>query len=422
MASMHSPDSNPPTSGPNGRPASEQASDTLRRGGMVLVHDPHRPSRGGVVVCAAARTSDDIVNFMATHARGLTMVAMGPDRAERLGLYLQTRDPRLRQAAPPEGAERFTVTVEARHGVSTGISAADRSTTIQMLARADTRPEDLSTPGHVHPIVADAGGLVFRRGFAEAAVDLLRSAGLDPLATVCQVLDERDELAEGEALLEFAAAHALPVVTVPELIAHRMASESFVKQLSQATLPTRHGPFLVRAFENALDGRQHMVVSLGELRTSEPLLVRIHSECLTGDVFGSERCDCGPQLDLAEKKIAAEGRGAILYLRQEGRGIGLVDKIRAYALQDAGRDTVEANVELGLPIDRRDYGLAAQILHSLGVRRVRLMTNNPLKIAALAEHGVEVVTREPLEVAPSAANREYLRTKKEKLGHLLDRV
>jgi len=403
----------------------EATTEVLRRGGLVLLHDPGRPARGGVVVAPASRTSDDVVNFLASHARGLTTIALPRDRAERLGLYLQAHDPRLRQAAappPPEGAEQFTVTVEARAGVSTGISAADRATTIQVLARPDARPEDLSTPGHVHPIVADPGGLVFRRGWAEAAVDVLRVAGLDPVAALALVLDDAGEVMQGAALLAFAAAHGMPAVAVAELIAHRMATETFVNQLSQSTLPTRHGPFLVRAFENRLDRRQHMVMSIGELRQAEPLLVRIHSECLTGDVFGSLRCDCGPQLDLAQRTIAGEGRGAILYLRQEGRGIGLVDKIRAYALQDAGRDTVEANVDLGLPVDTRDFGLAAQILHSLGVRRVRLLTNNPSKIEALAAYGVEVAQRVPLEVAPTATNAAYLRTKKDKLGHLLEQV
>lgn len=403
----------------------ELSSEVLRRGGLVLIHDPARPARGGIVVAPASRTSDDVVNFLATFARGLTSIALPRDRAERLGLYLQAHDPRLRQAAaplPPDGAEQFTVTVEARLGVSTGISAADRATTIQALARPDTRPEDLSTPGHVHPIVADPGGLVFRRGWAEAAIDVLRIAGLDVVATLALVLDERGEVAQGGALTAFAAEHGMPIVAVAELIAHRMGTETFVNQLSQSTLPTQYGPFLVRAFENRLDRRQHMVMSQGELRHAEPLLVRIHSECLTGDVFGSLRCDCGPQLALAQRRVAAEGRGAILYLRQEGRGIGLVDKIRAYALQDGGRDTVEANVDLGLPVDTRDFGLAAQILHSLGVRRVRLLTNNPSKIEALAAYGVEVVERVPLEVPPTADNAAYLRTKKDKLGHLLEHV
>lgn len=390
------------------------AADTLRKGGLVLVKDPSRAGRGGIVVAAASRTSDDTVNFLASHARGLTAVAMWPDRAERLGIPLQ-RSP----SGKIEDTERWLVTVEARAGVSTGISASDRAATIQALARPEARPEDLTTPGHVHPVLADPGGVVFRSGLAEAAVDLVRAGGLEPIATFCQVLGDDGELLVGPGLDAFAARHSLPEVTIAELFAHRMASETFVRQLSQATLPTRHGNFLARAFENRLDHRQHLVLSLGETRSSEPLLVRLHSECLTGDVFHSLRCDCGPQLDLALAQVAEAGRGMVLYLRQEGRGIGLLDKIRAYALQDEGRDTVQANLELGLPIDNRDYGLAAQILHTLGVRRVRLLTNNPEKIQTLTQFGVEVVAREPLLVPPSDDNRDYLQTKKLKLGHLL---
>jgi len=393
-----------------------RAAYLLRKGGMALIKDPSRPERGGVVVAAGARTSDDTVNFLASHARGLTAVAILPERAERLGLLLQRG---LHPDPVADAGERWLVTVEARAGVSTGISASDRAATIQVLARAEARPEDLTTPGHVHPTLADAGGIVVRNGFSEAAIDLVRAAGLEPVATFSQVLGDDGELLTGDALDAFAAQHSLPEVRVADLFTHRMASESFVRQLSQATLPTRHGDFLVRAFENRLDARQHLVLSVGETRSPEPLLVRMHSECLTGDVFHSLRCDCGPQLDEALRRVGEAGRGLVLYLRQEGRGIGLLDKIRAYALQDEGRDTVEANLELGLPVDSRDYGLAAQILHTLGVQRVRLMTNNPEKIRTLTEFGVEVVAREPLEVAPSDDNRQYLRTKKEKLGHLL---
>lgn len=396
-----------------------RAAAALRKGGMALVSDPQSPERGGIVVAAAASTSDDTVNFLAGHVRGLTAVAMLPERAERLGLTLQRPADRLARPIDPAEGERWLVTVEAKRGVSTGISAADRAATIQALARADARAEDLTTPGHVHPALSEQGGVVARRGLAEAAVDLVRAAGFLPIATFCQVLGDDGELLTGEALRAFGARHSLAWVTLPDLLAHRMASESFVRQLSQATLPTRHGDFLVRAFENRLDGRQHLVLSRGETRSPEPLLVRLHSECLTGDVFHSLRCDCGPQLDEALRRVAEAGRGLVLYLRQEGRGIGLLDKIRAYALQDEGRDTVEANVELGLPIDGRDYGLAAQILHALGVQRVRLLTNNPDKIQTLVDFGVEVVAREPLEVPASAENREYLRTKKAKLGHLL---
>lgn len=401
-----------------------RAADTVRRGGLVLVVDPLRAERGGIVVAAASRTSDDTVNFLASYVRGLTAIALLPDRAERLGLGLQAADPRVRASfsPAPADAEQWLVTVEARHGVSTGISASDRASTIQALARPDGRADDLTTPGHVHPTLADPGGTVFRRGWSEAAVDLVRAAGLEPVATFCQVLTEDGELARGEALELFARTHGLPIVRVADILTHRMATESFVRQLSQATLPTRHGDFLVRAFENLLDHRQHLVLSLGETRSPEPILVRLHSECLTGDVFHSLRCDCGPQLDLALSRVAAEGRGVVVYLRQEGRGIGLLGKIQAYALQDAGRDTVQANVELGLPIDSRDYGLAAQILHTLGVQRVRLLTNNPDKLATLADYGVEVAAREALEVPPTDANRAYLETKKAKLGHLLEGV
>ena len=247
-------------------------------------------------------------------------------------------------------------------------------------------------------------------------------AGLDPVGVYAQVLDDAGELLTGGGLMAFAAVHDLPEVSVEAIIGHRLARETFVQQQSQATLPTRYGPFLVRAFVNQLDGQQHLALSLGETRGAEPLHVRIHSECLTGDVFGSLRCDCGGQLDAALRRIAELGRGAIIYLRQEGRGIGLLDKIRAYALQDAGRDTVEANLELGLPVDRRDFSLAAQILHVIGARRVRLMTNTPDKVAALERFGIAVVAREPLETAPHPENRDYLATKKAKLGHMLDGV
>lgn len=415
-------ESYPPAPLPRSLPTSLGAAvEAVRRGGFALVRDSARPERGAVLVVAAARASDDGVNFLATHARGLTAVAVLPDRAERLGLLAQADDRRLVQRAWHDG-ERWTVTVEARRGVTTGISAQDRAATIQALARADARADDFSFPGHVHPTIADPGGLVFRRGWSEAAIDLGRLAGLEPVMAFAQVLAPSGELATGDAVHAFAVEHAVPEVRIQEILAHRMATETFVSQLSQATLPTQHGPFLVRAFEHRLDQRQHLVVSLGDLRVPEPTLVRLHSECLTGDVLGSLRCDCGGQLDEALRRIAAAGRGAVLYLRQEGRGIGLLDKIRAYALQDAGRDTVEANIELGLPVDPRDYGLAAQILHVLGVARVRLMTNNPEKVSALSEFGIDVVERLPLEVAPSDANRAYLTTKKEKLGHLLDRV
>ncbi|MCB9733192.1 MAG: GTP cyclohydrolase II [Deltaproteobacteria bacterium] len=382
---------------------------------MVLVRDDRAPQRGGVLVSAAERTSDDVVNFMAAHGRGLVSLALMPDRLERLGLAPVSPDRGLAR-------ERYTASIEAKRGVSTGISALDRARTIHVAANPQSRPEDIVTPGHVFPAAAEPDGLIVRAGWAEAAVDLARLAGMQPAGAFCAVLDDAGEVTTGAALADFARTHGLVTVTIGELIDHRMASESFVTQQNQALLPTAHGDFIVRVFENGLTGRQHLALSCGEIRTGEPVLVRLHSECLTGDVFGSRRCDCGAQLDRALAAIHAEGRGVVLYLRQEGRGIGLANKVRAYSLQDAGRDTVEANVELGLPIDQRDYGVAAQMLHALGVARVRLMTNNPEKIDGLVAAGVEVVSREPLEVAPGAANRAYLETKKHKLGHLLDEV
>lgn len=342
-------------------------------------------------------------------------------RAARIGLVRQATDPRVRQEVRPD-ADRWAVTVEAREGVTTGISASDRAATVRLIASPHVRANELTTPGHVHPVLADVRGLVARQGWPEATCDALRVSGLDPVGVYAQLLDDDGELLTGEALSAFATAHDLPTASVEAIIGHRLAHETFVQQQSQSTLPTRYGPFLARAFTNLLDDQQHLALSIGETRGAEPLLVRIHSECLTGDVFGSQRCDCGGQLDAALKRIAEAGRGAVIYLRQEGRGIGLLDKIRAYALQDTGRDTVEANLELGLPVDRRDFSLGAQILHVLGARRVRLMTNNPGKVAALERFGISVVAREPLETEPNDANRDYLATKKTKLGHLLGGV
>lgn len=399
----------------------ESVAETLRRGGLVVVFDREQPARGGIAVGGAQRASDDVINFLATWARGITAVAIPEDRAGRLNLPLQANQPGVRQDHHPEN-ERWTVTVEARDGVTTGISASDRAATVRLLSSPHARPVDLATPGHVHPVLASERGLVQRQGWAEAACDTLRMAGLDAVAVFSQILDDSGELLTDAGLEAFAVDHGLPIMAIDDVLAHRLAHETFVQQLSQSTLPTRYGPFLVRAFANLIDNQQHLALSLGETRSHEPLLVRVHSECLTGDVFGSLRCDCGSQLDESLRRIAAEGRGAVVYLRQEGRGIGLLDKIRAYALQDKGRDTVEANLDLGLPVDRRDFGLAAQILHVIGTRRVRLMTNNPDKVEVLERFGIEVVAREPLEIHPTDSNRDYLATKKVKLGHMLDEV
>jgi 3,4-dihydroxy 2-butanone 4-phosphate synthase/GTP cyclohydrolase II len=392
------------------------ALQSLRLGGLVLVTDSERPERGGIVVAAAERTNDDLVNFMATYARGgLICLALTAERAERLG---------LEPIGHVDGLARedYLVSIEARHGVTTGISAADRARTIQVAADPASGPDDLATPGHIFPARAQPRGVVSRPGWTEAALDLARLAGMAPAATFCQVLDADGEILVGEGLAGFAAERGLGQTTIGEIVLLRTRSECFVTLLTQSLVPTAHGDFVARVFLNQLDGKQHVALTLGELRTGGPALVRLHSECLTGDVFGSLRCDCGPQLDLALERIAAEGRGVLLYLRQEGRGIGIANKIRAYALQDRGRDTVEANLELGFPADKRDYGLGAQMLMALGVSRVRLLTNNPRKVDELTAFGLQVVDRIGLEVEPGPINRPYLETKKLKLGHFLTKV
>ena len=398
------------------RPDIAAAADAFRHGQVVVVRDAVHPERGGIVLAAASQTSDDIVTFMATHACGLICVALLPERLERLGLTPSG-------AAADLGRERLTASVEAKKGVSTGISAADRARTIHVIADPTYRAEDLVSPGHVFPAVAEPGGVVIRPGWAEIGVDLARVAGVQPVAaTFCRILGPDGEVLTGAALVAFATDHGLRQLTIGDLVSHRMASESFVTQLGQSTLPTACGEFIVRAFQNRLTGQQHLALSVGDLRSPEPALVRLHSECLTGDVFASRRCDCGHQLHEALRRVQEEGRGAVLYLRQEGRGIGLANKVRAYSLQDEGRDTVEANIDLGLPVDQRDYSIAAQMLLALGVRQVRLMTNNPRKVAGVEEQGIEVVERVNIEIEPSADNHHYLATKKVKLGHLLEQV
>lgn len=392
------------------------ACDALRQGRLILVTDHKRPERGAVVAVCAEQASDDVVNFMVTHARGLVAVALAPSRIERLGLALQAEGP------TDLGRESYTVSIEAKHGVSTGISALDRARTLQAVADVDTGPDDLVTPGHVFPAQADPGGVLIRPGWAEAGLDLARIAGLRPAIGFCHVLDEQGELADAEIQGALAQRHGLPVVDISQLATHRLKTETFARQLTQATLPTAYGGFLCRAFLNRLDGKEHLALTLGDVRSSQPVLTRLHSECLTGDVFGSLRCDCGTQLSASLERIQNEGRGVLLYLQQEGRGIGIVSKVEAYRLQDEGRDTVEANLELGFGPDVRDFGVGAQMLMALGVQRIRLMTNNPRKLTEMEAFGIEVTERVPLEFDPVPENAEYLRAKKEKLGHLLDKV
>lgn len=387
--------------------------DDIRAGRSVILIDD-KGSGEGVVCHAAEKATPEAINFMATYARGLICLALSEQRFRRLGIQLLSCDP----SAP--GRPDFGVSIEAREGVTTGISAADRARTILTAAADAAGPGDIVMPGHVFPVLAREGGLLVRMRIPEAAADLSRLAGLKPAAAYCAVLREDGSLAGPVELYALAEAHGLRYVHLSEILAFRLSSELLVSRHSQAEFESHFGGiFSAIVYRNPVDGQQHMALVKGELRGEEPPLVRVHSQCLTGDVFGSERCDCGDQLRLALVKIGEAGRGAVIYLHQEGRGIGLGNKIKAYALQDRGLDTVEANLELGFQDDSRDYALAAQILRDLGAYRVRLMTNNPRKIAGLVEYGIQVAERIPLEAPPHPRNLAYLKTKKEKLGHLL---
>jgi len=393
----------------------EAALADIRAGKMVIVADDEDRENEGDLVCAAAAATPENINFMAQFGRGLICVTLTPEHADRLELH-----PMTEVNTDPKGTA-FTISVDAdpKFGVSTGISAFDRAKTIEVIMDPSSTPDDLSRPGHIFPLRAKPGGVLRRVGQTEAACDLARLAGFEPAGVICEIMSDDGTMARRPELEAFARRHSLKFVTVAQLVAYRLQKERLVRAIARAKLPTDHGEFDVIAFESLLDGREHVAVVKGDIAGKSDVLVRMHSECLTGDVFGSQRCDCGEQLDAALAAIAREGEGAVVYLRQEGRGIGLGNKIRAYALQDDGQDTVEANESLGFKPDLRDYGIGAQILLALGLSSIRLLTNNPKKIVGLDGYDLEVTGREPLRVTPNENNQEYLETKRVKLGHML---
>jgi 3,4-dihydroxy 2-butanone 4-phosphate synthase/GTP cyclohydrolase II len=393
----------------------EDAIEEIRRGRMVIVADDEDRENEGDLVMAAATITPDDVNFMTKQGRGLICVTLTELRADALELPLMTD-----RNTDPQGTA-FTVSVDAhqRFGVTTGISAQDRARTIRLLADPEAAPADFRRPGHVFPLRAKRGGVLRRVGQTEAAVDLAELAGFAPVGVICEILDEDGTMARRPQLEVFAEQHGLKYITVAQLVAYRLTKTRIIERIAEAKLPTRHGDFRVIAYSSVLDGREHVALVKGDLSTKANVLVRMHSECMTGDVFSSMRCDCGEQLGAAMKQIDAEGQGAIVYLRQEGRGIGLGHKVRAYSLQDEGLDTVEANEQLGFKPDLRDYGIGAQILLDLGLHSIRLLTNNPRKIVGLDGYDIEITGMEPLRVEPGAHNEHYLETKRSKLGHIL---
>ena len=394
----------------------EAALEELRQGRFVVVVDDEDRENEGDLVIAAEKVTPQAINFMAREGRGLVCLALTEERCEALEL------PMMVEENTSNFGTAFTVSIEARGRVTTGISAADRAATVLAAIDPETRPADLARPGHTFPLRAARGGVLKRAGQTEASVDLARIAGLDPSAVLCEIMNDDGTMARVPDLASFCRKHGLLMVTVADLIRHRMKTERLVQRIAAPHLPTRFGDFRLFAYRSDVTHEEHVALVHGEIREDEPVLVRVHSQCLTGDVFGSSRCDCGEQLGLAMEKIIEAGRGVFLYLLQEGRGIGLVNKLKAYELQDEGHDTVSANEKLGFPPDIRNYGVGSQILRDIGVRKMRLMTNNPSKYVAIGGFGLEIVERVPLEVHPTERSRKYLEAKKNKLGHLLKMV
>ncbi len=391
----------------------DEAIEAIRSGEIIIVVDDEDRENEGDFVCAAELVTDDMVNFMVRHGRGMVCVPLTEERMDQLQLGMMV------DGNTALHGTNFTVTVDYIHGTTTGISAADRAATIRALASEDTKPSDLARPGHIFPLKAVKGGVLRRAGHTEAVVDLARMAGLQPVGVVCEILKEDGTMARTNELFAIAEEYGLKIIAVNQLIEQRVKQEKLVKKEIVTHLPTRYGEFEIHLYTNLVDNKEHLALVKGTIDDGEPVLVRVHSECLTGDTFGSLRCDCKDQLNAAMMTVEREGRGVVLYMRQEGRGIGLGNKLRAYNLQDAGYDTVQANIELGFRDDLRDYGIGAQILADLGIRKMRLLTNNPKKIVGLKSYGLEIVERVPIESMPNDINEYYLRTKRDKMGHLI---
>ncbi len=399
---------------PKGLSTVEEAIEDYRRGRFVIIIDDEERENEGDLTIPAEFATADAINFMATHARGLICLPMTAERTDRLGIPMMVGRNDDHFGTP------FTVTVEARAGVSTGISAADRARTVQVLIDPKTRPEDLAMPGHMFPLRARDGGVLVRAGQTEAVVDLCKLAGLYPAGLCCEMMKADGTMARLPDLRRFASRHKLKIISVDQLIAYRKQKEKLVQRVTETVLPTEFGEWRAIAYKSPIDADEHVALVMGEIDNGEPVLVRVHSQCLTGDVFGSQRCECGEQLHAAMQMIAKEGRGVVVYMRQEGRGIGFHNKLRAYALQDQGMDTVEANEALGFPADRRDYGIGMQILIDLGLHDIRLLTNNPAKRAGLEGYGLHLVERVPIQAKPNQHNIRYLETKRTKLGHEIE--